>query len=231
LKLIPLIFLLTFSATSYAEIEKKISINIEKLNSINSNALDCEKTITNGDQLYTPQEALKDINSSKLVFLGRDLFPGNDQNRTCVYKNEKAYVLYHNCIANNKESSATDIEVISFNGGIASFYIQNAKGDAPVSETDRADYTMTWRVSSQPSPSVGKMSVAELKKYRETHTNSGCFIGSTFKAQDKDAKAHCFKGFENNSWVSAGESFWKEPGDEWMKTQKHLRSVAKGSNF
>lgn len=223
--------MLTLSATSYAEIEKKISINVEKLNSINNNALDCEKPIANGDQLYTPQEALNDINSSKLVFLGRDLFPGNDQNRTCVYKNEKAYVLYHNCMSNKKESSATDIEVISFNGGIVSFYIQNARGNTPVSETDRADYTMTWRVSSQPSPSVGKMSVADLKEYRKAHTNSGCFIGSTFKAQDMNSKVHCFKGFENNSWATAGESFWREPGDEWMKTQKHLRDVVKGSNF
>jgi hypothetical protein len=75
--------------------------------------------------------------------MGRQIFPGSGQNYTCVYKSETAYILYNNCMGNKKESSALDLEVISFNGDIASYFIQNADATVSVSDTARANYSMT----------------------------------------------------------------------------------------
>lgn len=185
-------------------------------------------------ELYKPVDALKDINTGKLTFLGRSLFPGNDQNYTCVYKSETAYVLYNNCLSSKKESSATDIEVISFNGDIASFYIQNKTADVAVSATPRSDYNMTWRVSVTVSPAVSSnLTVADLKRFKETYTpvSPGCSIGTTFKAQAMDSKAFCIGRVKNPAWQEAGEAFWKEPTAEWYETQKYLRKVVVGTKF
>ncbi|MBA2403763.1 MAG: hypothetical protein H0V66_03245, partial [Bdellovibrionales bacterium] len=44
-------------------------------------------------ELYSPHQALKDINTGKLTFMGRQIFPGSGQNYTCVYKSQTAYIL------------------------------------------------------------------------------------------------------------------------------------------
>jgi hypothetical protein len=195
--------------------------------------VECASVVEDSTPLYTPLDALKDIHSGKLVFLGRDLFPGSDQNRTCVYKSETAYILYNNCMGNKKESPATDIEVISFKGGIESFYILNKDSKIPVSTMDRANYDMSWKVSVTPTPAVGNLSLAELKKFKEKYdpTSGGCFIGTTFKAQDMSSTAYCFHGSNDPKWIEAGEKFWKEPGEEWKKTKQYLRKVVEQTKF
>lgn len=182
---------------------------------------------------YTPQEAIKDINSGKLTFMGREKFPGSAQNYTCVYKSDRAYILYHNCMANKKESPTMDMEIISFEGDITSFYVENAKTDIPVSERVRSQYDMSWRVSYTPSPPAGKMTIPEIMAFREKHDESsgGCFIGSTFKAKEMDSKVQCFSDGISPDWGTAAESFWKEPGEDWYKTKKYLRTVINDSKF
>ncbi len=184
-------------------------------------------------QISLPLDAIKDINAGKLTFLGRDLFPGNDQNRTCVYKSDTAYILYNNCMGSKKESPATDIEVISFKGGITSFYIQNKDSAIPVSTMNRKDYDMTWRVSLIPTPAVGLMTLAELKKFKENYdaTSGGCFVGGTFKAQDMNSKGTCYGGVKSPEWSEAAEKFWKEPTDDWYASQKYLRKTVESTKF
>lgn len=195
--------------------------------------VECASPTEDAAPLYTPTEAMKDIRAGKLVFLGRDLFPGSDQNRTCVYKSESAYILYNNCMGNKKESPATDIEVISFKGGIESFYILNKDAKVPVSTMERSSYDMSWRVSVTPTPPAGNMNMAELKKFKEKYdpTSAGCTIGSTFKAQDMTSTVYCFHGATDPRWVTEGEKFWKEPGDEWLKTKQYLRQVVLETKF
>ena len=181
----------------------------------------------------TPQEAIEDVNSGKLTFLGREKFPGSFQNYTCVFKSESAYVLYHNCMGNKKESPSMDMEIISFDGDITSFYIENKKTDIPVSERVRSQYDMSWRVGHTPSPPVGNLTVSEIIVFREKYDESseGCFIGSTFKAKDMNSKVQCFGGVVAPEWTTAAESFWKKPGKEWYQTKKHLRAAVKLSKF
>ena len=213
-----------------AQTPEKSVKQLEELNKGGAEVVCAEKEKV----LYSPLEALKDINSGKLTFLGRQIFPGSGQNYTCVYKSETAYILYNNCMGNKKESSATDIEVISFKGDIVSFFIQNAEATVPVSATLRADYDMTWRVSSAPSEPVSdKLTITEIKAYKEKNTalTGGCSIGSTFKAKDMNSKPFCYGGVKDPTWLTMGEEFWKEPGEDWYATQKYLRKVVEGTKF
>jgi hypothetical protein len=228
--LMPLISLISFSLGAVTP--EDVARQAQKLEEAKPQ-VDCASKLEDVPPLYTPLEALKDIHAGKLVFLGRDLFPGSDQNRTCVYKSETAYILYNNCMGNKKESPATDIEVISFKGGIESFYILNKDSKIPVSAMDRKDYDMSWRVSVTPTPAVGNMTIAELKNFKEKYdpTSGGCSIGTTFKAQDMSSTVYCFHGSNDPKWIEAGEKFWREPGDEWKKTKQYLRKVVEETKF
>ncbi len=180
--------------------------------------------------LYTPQEAIKDINSGHLKYLGRDLFPGSDQNRTCVYKSERAYVLYNNCMSSRKEASATDIEVVSFNGDITRFYILANEG--PVSSLTRDEYDVTWRVTSSRSEPPGELSVQELKQYMKDSDpmkKGACFVGKTFESLNMDTKGWCSSKVRSlgDDWNEQAEKFWRSPGEDWYQTKKKLWDTVK----
>lgn len=198
---------------------------------------DCYSCQQNGSQHYTPQQALEDINSGKLTFLGRDLFPGSDQNRTCVYKSETAYILYNNCMSSKKEAPATDIEVISFNGGIMKFYIENGKIPDPISTLQRSQYDSTWTVSYLKSEPPGNLSVNDLKSYKEkfntSTTGGGCYVGGSFQAQNMSEKGNCYGNLRGKAddWISSSERFWKSPGEDWYKTLKYLRKTVVETKF
>lgn len=182
----------------------------------------------------TPLEALRSIKAGKLTYMGRDLFPGNDQNRTCVYKSDLAYILYNNCLSSKKESSATDIEIIGFDGNITNFYIQNKDDSSPISTQVRSQYSMTWRVGITPSDAPGNLTLAQLKAYKEKYTvasSGGCFIGKTFEAQNMDSKASCLRKLQSPKWTDSATAFWLNPDAEWYEIQKYLRQVVVGTKF
>lgn len=183
---------------------------------------------------YTPQDALRDINSGKLTFMGRDLFPGSDQNRTCVYKSDKAYILYNNCMSSKKEAPATDIEVISFDGGVIRFYVENGQNPAPISTLPRSAYDSSWTVSFNPGPPPGSIGVAGLKAYKEKvnpSSSGGCSVGNAFGAQNMNTKGFCYGGYKSPEWMPVAESFWKEPGDDWLKAKQLLRKTVVETKF
>ena len=183
---------------------------------------------------YSPQDALRDINSGKLTFMGRDLFPGSDQNRTCVYKSDKAYILYNNCMSSKKEAPATDIEVISFDGGVIRFYVENGQNPAPISTLPRSAYDSSWTVSLNPGPPPGNIGVAGLKAYKEKvnpGSSGGCSVGNAFGARNMDTKGFCYGGYKSPEWMPGAESFWREPGDSWIKAKQLLRKTVVETKF
>jgi hypothetical protein len=56
-------------------------------------AMNCEDC---GDSANCPQNIVKDVLNGNLTFIGRDLLPGSDQNRSCVFRGATAYVIYTN---------------------------------------------------------------------------------------------------------------------------------------
>jgi hypothetical protein len=197
----------------------------------------CNTCEANSD--LSPRAAIEKIFDGKLTFLGRDLFPGADQNRSCVYKSDTAYILYHNCMSSKKEAPATSIDIIDFNGGITNFYIENAQ-QGPISQMQRQDYSMTWTVSYKRSPAPGNIGIAALKSYIERHKNGydprgGCYIGESFKAKDTSQAAKCYGTTKDSpiaqQWSGLAENFWRDPGSRWYEALKHLRKTVVGTSF
>lgn len=186
--------------------------------------------------VYTPQQALADINSGKLEFMGRELMPGSGQNRTCIYKSERAYILYGNCMANKKESHALDIEVIAFDGGKFSFYNESYNESKPNSQAQRAEYDGTWTISYTPTPKPGNLNIKGIMDYMVAAQNSpdgACYIGKSAGAQDMTSKSSCFGKQASNlsSWGPAAESFWYRPDASWYETQLKLRRLVVATKF
>lgn len=231
-----ILFLVVLSTSAFAQTEKALMNQLENIQGVKPE-VKCETC--QGNSVLTPEKAVEAINSGKLVFLGRDLFPGSDQNRTCVYKSESAYILYNNCMASKKEASATDITVISFQGGTTRFYIEN-KTSNPISEMTRSQYDSTWTIDFVPSESPGDLNVEGLKKYIDAQSmlnnkKGACFIGGSFKAQDMSMKPVCFgpvKGTEiAEQWSKNADSFWRDPGEAWYQAKKSLRKVITATKF
>ncbi len=181
---------------------------------------------------YTPQKAIADLNSGKLVFMGRDLFPGSDQNRTCVFKNEKIYLLYNNCMSSRKEAPALSIEIIDHNGNTTSFYVENShKNSGTISAMQRSQYDSNWTIGHKVYNKLGSNeTMSGLKNYvkdRYDNTKGACYIGGVIKAQDPSTKPVCFGDLESSLslWGSEAKKFWDKPGDIWFSTQQNLRSI------
>lgn len=184
---------------------------------------------------YSPQEALQDIHSGKLTFMGRDLFPGADQNRSCIYKSDRAYIIYNNCMSSKKESPATDIEVISFKGGLIRFYVENGNNPAPISTLPRSAYDSAWNVAFTPSTPITDATINDLKAFKEKFTpgvTGGCYVGDTFGARKMETTGKCYGGYTGGAgWLPGAESFWRDPGDSWLKAKQLLRKTVVGTKF
>lgn len=237
-RIILLLSLLGLSFSGYAKEKPQfLELMDQASKSLNDEAYEtpcdaCEESQSN--HVYTPQEGLSAILDGPLEYMGRDLFPGNAQNRTCVYKSKSAYILYHNCMANKKEAPATEIQVISFNGGVVRYYIEN-NGTGPISDLTREQYNMTWTVDVKSSKPVGdKMSFQQIKNFMQGQVRvyDVCFIGSTFKAQDMSSEAGCLGKLKQEvEWKKKAESFWKKPGEDWYLAKKELRRVVEKTKY
>lgn len=235
-----LLSLVVLSTTAFAQTPKDVVHQLDGIQNQMAAGPVCDTCEASKNISYTPQKALEDIKAGKLVFMGRDLFPGSDQNRTCVYKSDTAYILYNNCMASKKEGAATDIEVISFDGGIMHFYIENGKIEGPISEMTRSQYDSTWTVDYVPSLPPGNLDVNGLKRYMSSYDminnkQGACFIGGSFKAQDYTVKPNCFGAVKNTpkaaDWSEKAEAFWKDPGQGWYDSLKLLRRTIVGTKF
>lgn len=92
-------------------------------------------TVAVGDLTYTPQQAVNDILSGTLTFVGRGIpdpilddggRPITDgASQYCVWKNARAYVFHQGCRpTSSMPVSVMNIEVFSRNGGGVQFYLE-----------------------------------------------------------------------------------------------------------
>jgi hypothetical protein len=198
---------------------------------------EADNSLSENLDTYSPQKALADINSGDLKFVGRELMPGSGQNRTCIYQNAKVYVLYNNCMSNKKEAPATDIEVISKQGGTMKFYVEMFDtAGKKMSQLGREEYKNgTFSVAYTKTPVPGNLNVSKMINYLKSNEINGnaCYIGSTFKAHDMNTKANCIGTVTDklSDWAPSAESFWKNPPQEWYATQSKLRKLVETTPF
>lgn len=180
-----------------------------------------------------PQNIVRTVLNGNLTFMGRDLLPGSDQNRSCVFRGETAYVIYRNCMGNKHEAPATSITVIPFSGGSIDFYVENSgTNNGAISTMPRSQYDSTWRVSLANTPAPGQLNMDGVKSYLRTSQSAmrgGCYVGGTGGAQNLSARGACYGGFQNPQWLSSAESFWRDPGPNWNQTLQRLRTKVSSS--
>lgn len=187
---------------------------------------------TCSDQVNCPQKIVDQLLSGQLTFMGRDLLPGSDQNRSCVFRSETAYVIYRNCMSSKREAPATSISVIPFTGGYIDFYIENSSRlNDPISTLQRSQYDSTWRVSYGATPPPGQLNMEGIKTYLRNAQNrrGGCYVGDSMGAQNMSQRGQCYGGVQNPTWLSDAEAFWRNPGPDWQRTLQHVRSRVNAS--
>lgn len=236
---------LIFSVSAGAQIKQAVNATEQLKDLARAGSAPCATCAPDGappppppSSLYTPEQALADIKAGNLKFLGRDLMPGSDQNRSCVFKSEKAYVLYNNCMANRKEAPATDIEVINFDGSKIRWYVENGQNPGRISQMNRSDYDGTWSIAvEQYAPAGPNMSVAQLKTYLGQYLNGNaggaCWVGNTLGARDPSTKANCYGNLKPqlSEWAPSAESFWRQPPEAFYSTHKDLRKLVETVPF
>lgn len=185
---------------------------------------------------YSPQMAMEDINSGNLKMLGRAIMPGSGQNYSCFFENERAYVVYDNCMGNRKEAPALDFKVISKKGGRVTFYLESFGADAKNSKLERSKYTGTWTIGYSPSAPPGVLDINSVKPYISSFEDShagGCYVGASFEAASKDPKTGCYgtAGDFAAEWLPKAQDFWKDQGPTWLPTQAKLRKLVETVPF
>jgi len=201
----------------------------DSLKVLEQNQVGPEVTCENcSDQTNCPQKIMDQLLNGELTFMGRDLLPGSDQNRSCVYRSATAYVIYRNCMGSRREAPATSISVIPFTGGMIDFYIENSsRQNAAISSLRRDQYDSSWTVSIKNTPAPGQLNLEGVKTYlRDASSPSfrggGCYVGGSMAAQNMSTRGNCYSGYSNPNWVRDAEAFWRNPGPDWQRTLQHL---------
>jgi hypothetical protein len=180
---------------------------------------------------YTPQAAIEDASSSPLKFVGWAILPGSDTVGSCVFSNDKAYVIWHLCSKSKKEMPAFSLDIISYEGGKVNFYVENSekveKTKGNTSKLLRSDYDANWAVSfiQTPEPKMD-MNLIELKNYLNSYgrpaiSKGDCFAGGMFQKLNLVCRNGA-AGLEQ-IWGEPAKEFWTEPGESYYELIKHLR--------
>ena len=170
--------------------------------------------------LYTITEALDDVLSGPLVFVGTGEWFGNFSIHACVYRNARVLVANEYCTA--KETPAFGLVVLSPSRGRIHVY---AEAEAAISTLARGDYA-TFRVEVQ-APVEDPLSLSftypELRAWDERRYNTyapACWV---------ETSATCAHELEPllAAWTPSGDAFIDAPPPEWYRLVKdfHTRAV------
>lgn len=206
-----------------------IALNLSMITPISAAPSDVKRKIASNDG-YTPQAAIEDALSAPLIFKGRGILPGADTTGSCVFSNDKVYVVYHYCLKSKKEAEALNIDIISFEGGVVNFAYENSNDKKIGSSLRRSQYDRAWRISFFKTTGEIKknMNLMEMKTFLTATTQmmnskGSCFAGGMMKATpDPACKGTAAELTE--SWGPSAGDFWTEPDESWYTFQKKMRS-------
>ncbi|MES2963417.1 MAG: hypothetical protein V4760_05970 [Bdellovibrionota bacterium] len=183
---------------------------------------------TSAHALYSPNDAIKAALSEELTYVG-SFTPNYSESQkypTCVYRGKTVLIAVDYCV--DKIVSAAGVVIHSKNDDLGRVAIYaESKPDTDVTKKKRKDYyDITWSVASRPSGSGFdfEMSASEYKKYAE---KSAVALAATCRAS-LSARASCDPQFAQTGgdWLNDATEFWKEPGNDWYKLLKKLKTKA-----
>jgi hypothetical protein len=177
--------------------------------------------------LYTPAEAVADVLSSPLEYVGRGPWFGMARWESCLYRNQRVLVVDVYC--SRAWPEAFSVRVFSANRGRANFYLES---ETPATELDRDRYDpSSWKIEVEPPPSRDAlpirvhldMSFDELRDYEEGRYQ--LYLPACYTAGGS-ARCHSDLSSAREAWAAATETFWKEPGQAWQQLIARMRALA-----
>ena len=184
--------------------------------------------------LYSAQEALRDVLSGPLEYIGTGRWPGVERSKACAYRNQR--VLIVNAYCTLTETQAFRIEVYSPERGRVRIY---AETRGVVSTHPRSDY-FTFMVESGPPPSAAahlpslslSMPYDELRRYEQKRYEAylpGCFGGQ----QNSRPIGGCLGVLapRQSEWTEENRGFLEQANDDWYRVVRDLRALATRHGF
>ncbi len=179
--------------------------------------------------LYAVEEALQDVLSGPLEYVGTGRWPGIDRSFTCAFRNERVLVV--NAYCTKKDAPAFRIDVYSPGRGRVRLY---AESNGPISNRDRERY-FSFVAATEPPPAppapvgvVGlTMSFDELKSYEQKRYDAylpACFAGE----QNEKPVADCLGPLapQTAPWAARNRDFLAHASSDWYRVVRMMRELA-----
>jgi hypothetical protein len=179
--------------------------------------------------LYSAEEALRDVLSGELAYIGTGRWPGVERSRACAFRNQRVVVVNAYCTLN--EAQAFRIDVYSPERGRVRIY---AEANGAVSARQRAQYFSFMVESGQPTSSEARippltlgMSYEALRQYEQRRYDAylpGCFGGE----QNDRNVGGCLGTLEprHGEWAAQNRAFLERASDDWYRVIRQMRALA-----
>jgi hypothetical protein len=180
-------------------------------------------------QLYPVDEALRDVLSSELQYVGTGRWPGIERSYACVFRNERVLVVNAYCTL--KETPAFRLDVYSPERGRVSIYAEARGG---VSKHDCATYfTFTAASAPAPEPETRVLPVALAMTYqalqRHERERYAAFLPSCFGGKRNEQQEGACLGAlapQSNAWAARNHAFLEQASDDWYRLVHAMRALA-----
>lgn len=179
--------------------------------------------------LYAVDEALRDVLSGELEFIGRGRWPGIERSRACAFRNDRVVVVLAYCTIT--EVQAFRIDVYAPDRGRMRVY---AEARGPVSTLKRDDY-FTFLVESEPPPDAATgiapitrtMSFPQLHQYEQQRYDARlpeCYGGELIEAP----VGRCFDQLVDRyaPWTTRNGAFLEHASEDWYRVIRQMRTLA-----
>lgn len=182
-----------------------------------------------GQGLYAADEALRDVLSGPLSYLGTGKWPGIRRMYACAFRNERVFVV--NVYCGITERQAFRLDVYSPTRGRVRIY---AESKGLVSAHRRADY-FTFMAESEPAPgpSAGlptlalSMSFDDLRTYEDRRYNA--FLPTCYGGQElSQPKGGCLGTLASSApaWTDRHRGFLDRASEDWYRVVREATALA-----
>jgi len=179
--------------------------------------------------LYSAQDALRDVLSGELEYIGTGRWPGVERSRACAFRNQRVVVVNAYCTLN--EAKAFRIDVYSPERGNVRIY---AEANGAISVRQRANY-FSFTVESTPPPSSAArlptltlaMRYEDLRRYEQQRYEAflpGCFGGE--KNQERVGGCLGDLAPRHAEWAAQNQTFLDHASDDWYRVIRRMRTLA-----
>jgi hypothetical protein len=188
------------------------------------------------EPMYSPFEALADAAAAPLEYLGTTVWPGIFEISSCVYRNDRVFVVDVYCTTN--EMNSASLLVLHPKRGRVRVY---AEDRSPISKIPRGGY-LHWKLESEEPPPAGKvqpplalsMNLAQLVKYEKGRYDASppaCWVSRWTGARPGSASppsdASCRRKTAEaaRAWTAATAGFGQPP-EIWYALLERFRALA-----